>query len=105
MDTKMAGIIAPTQNTTGPKKLGQSLPARTVLGDGGGRGARLSGEGRPSRAHGGADETELGRKILAIHEADERGIYVKPVLNIIDVIFYRATADLPGYTQVQKSPY
>ncbi|KAM6589462.1 hypothetical protein CsatA_012067 [Cannabis sativa] len=81
-----------------------------VLGEahhgGAGRGTRLLGNGRGShhRAHGASDETELGRKILAIHETDERGIHVKPVLSIIEVIFYRATADLPGYSPAASLP-
>ncbi|PON74662.1 Sieve element occlusion [Trema orientale] len=95
----MAGIVAPSQKIVGLPRQEQSFATR-VLGEGGGRAARLLGDSRSStRAHGASDESELGRKILATHEADERGIYVKPVLNIIDVIFYRAAADIPGYTQ------
>ena len=96
----MSGIIAPSQRITGlPKQQEQSLATR-VLGEGGSRAARSPGIGRSSRQHGASDESELGRRIIATHQADERGIYVRPVLNIIEVIFYRATADLPGYTQV-----
>ncbi|KAF4378695.1 hypothetical protein F8388_006146 [Cannabis sativa] len=58
-------------------------------------------QGRSNRAHTGGvtDDTELGRKILATHESNERGFYVKPVLAVIGVIFNRASEDIFKFTQ------
>ncbi|XP_062110503.1 protein SIEVE ELEMENT OCCLUSION B-like [Humulus lupulus] len=59
------------------------------------------GQGRSSRAHasGATDDTELGRKIIATHESNERGFDVKPVLAVIDVIFNRASDDIFKFSQ------
>lgn len=57
--------------------------------------ARVLGDHRSSRVQ--SDDTELSKRILETHESDDRGLPVKPVLHIIDVIFHRAIADLPGY--------
>lgn len=113
MDTNIGGIKAPVQKLGGigttsllPKSEQQSLASR-VLGGGDGRrfgvgggpgfGGRFAGEGRGNRAYG--DESELGRKILATHHEAEERLHVMPILQVIDVIFYRATADLPGFNQ------
>ncbi|PON42304.1 Sieve element occlusion [Parasponia andersonii] len=78
--------------------------SRTSLGlDGGRRSLGVDGRstralGLDGRSRGGqSDESELSKRILELHESDERGLAVKPVLHIIDVIFYRATSDLPGF--------
>lgn len=101
------GISAP-QNITGTTasavqpKVEQTLAAR-FLGSSDGRSSRFSGlgDGRSS-VRGQSDDTDLSRRILETHESDDRGLPVKPVLHIIDVIFYRATADLTGYIVVRQ---
>lgn len=117
MDTNIGGIKAPAQKLGGigtasllPRSEQQILASR-VLGGGDGRrfgvgggagfGGRFAGEGRGNRAYG--DESELGRKILATHHEAEERLHVMPILQVIDVIFYRATADLPGFIQGQEN--
>lgn len=112
MDTKMSSIIAPGQRLGAIGTPVQSKPEQQnmvtrVLGGGGdawrfgGGGTRHIGEGRGNRALG--DEGELGRKILATHHEAEERIQVRPILQVIDVIFQRAAADLPGLVQVHKT--
>ncbi|XP_062110489.1 protein SIEVE ELEMENT OCCLUSION B-like [Humulus lupulus] len=73
-----------------------SRTARTALGLDGRASRTLGLDSRATRG-GTSDETELSKRIMDLHESDERGLAVKPVLHIIDVIFHRATADLPGF--------
>ncbi|XP_030496787.2 protein SIEVE ELEMENT OCCLUSION B [Cannabis sativa] len=72
--------------------------ARSALGLDGRASRTLGLDSRAARG-GMSDETELSKRIMELHESDEHGLAVKPVLNVIDVIFHRATADLPGFTE------
>ncbi|XP_024023960.1 protein SIEVE ELEMENT OCCLUSION B-like [Morus notabilis] len=72
-------------------KVEQNLAARFLAN---GRSSRSPTVGASSHR---SDDTELSKRILETHESDDRGLPVKPVLRIIDVIFYRANVDLPGY--------
>ncbi|KAL5552733.1 hypothetical protein UlMin_040134 [Ulmus minor] len=106
MDTKMpyGGAHAPAEKTaaTLAPKADLSLASR-VLGGRGRSTARLSGsrfDGHlDTRALGTSDESELSKKIVDTHESDQNALATKPVLHIIELIFHRATVDLPGFIQ------
>ncbi|KAH7515633.1 protein SIEVE ELEMENT OCCLUSION B [Ziziphus jujuba] len=61
--------------------------------------ARVLGDSRAlqqTRSYGASDENMLRNQILETHDTDSRSFAVRPVLHIIEVIFHRATADVPG---------
>ena len=110
--TTTAGIATAPQKVGTPTssivpRSDQSLAARFLGSDNRSASRALGLDGRSTRSSlgvdhrrsrgGASDESELSKRILEIHESDERGLPVKPILHIIDVIFYRATADLPGF--------
>ena len=85
-----AAVVPKVEQSLAARFLGSAANTRSSV--------RLTGDSR--RGSGASDDTELSKRILETHETDDRGLAVKPVLQIIDVIFSRATADFPGYTQV-----
>ncbi|KAF3431155.1 hypothetical protein FNV43_RR25885 [Rhamnella rubrinervis] len=71
--------------------LGDSrVPKQQIRPYGAGRGLQQG------RGYGTSDENVLRKQILDTHESDDRLFAVKPVLHIVEVIFHRASSDVPG---------